>query len=99
MARSEASLKHRWQACGQALDDVGLAMAGFRDLSVDVTGMSIRGPRHEGDEFLLVIRGLDEENRPVVAFNSAHHLDEAFISLQARLRNGSLKWRPDEFAK
>lgn len=91
------ALEVRWLAAGQALDEVGLAMAGYRSLSVDIVGVSIRAPRVRGDDYLLTIRGLDEDGARVVAFHGAADLVEAFRGLQNRLLNGSLKWRIDNY--
>lgn len=95
--RSDKALEVRWQEIGKALDEVGLAMSGYRTLSVDVTGVSIRAPQATGGDFLLTIRGTAEDGTPVVAFHGAADLGEAFRGLQNRLLNGSLKWRQDSF--
>ena len=92
-------LSVRWQRLGRAVDQIGLAMGGYRDLAVEVTGLSVRAPDEARPEFFLVIRGLDAEGAPVVAFHSAFSLDEAFVGLEARLLNGSLRWRVDEYAR
>lgn len=82
-----------------AVSWVGLALSGDRDLVVDVTGLSIRGPRTETDGFFIVIRGTDEEGTPVVAFHDGATLEDALLGVHNRLSNGTFKWRVDEYAK
>jgi hypothetical protein len=89
----------RWERGGKGLDYLSLAMTGYRELSVEIQGFSIKPPQAEGGEFLLVLRGLDGEGRPVVAFHSATELCEVFAAVMNRLRNGTLTWRPDQFAR
>lgn len=96
MAR-ELSLEVRWQRLGKAVDEIGLAMQQMRTLMVEPNGMSIRAPTVEKPEFFIVLRGIDEEGAPCVAFHSAFSLDEALVGLSARLMNGTLKWREDAF--
>lgn len=98
MGKDTRALEERWKDAGRAIDDIGLAMQGKRDIAVDVTGFSVRGPTELRDEFLIVMRGIDHEGAPVVAFHGSFHLDDAICGVQSRLRNGTLKWRPDEFA-
>jgi len=89
----------RWEKGGRGLDYVSLAMTGYRDLAVQVHGFSVKPPQAEGGEFLLVLRGLDGEGAPVVAFHSATELCEVFSGVANRLANGSLVWRPDQYAR
>lgn len=83
-------------AAGRALANIGRALEGHRSLSVDVVGLSIRGPQTTGGEHLVVIRGLDGEGVPVVSFHSAFTVTDAIRGVEDRLANGSLKWRVDE---
>ena len=84
---------------GNAVRGLDAAMQGWRDLVVDVTGMSIRGPQYEGGELLATVRGVDHEGAPVVAFHSATSLMELLSGVAARIANGSLAWKPDQFAR
>jgi hypothetical protein len=88
-----------FKKAGMAMGDVDNAMQGYRNLVVEVTGLSIRGPVAQGGEFLCTVRGYDEEGMAVVAFHGAATLTEMFIGLSARLNNGSLKWREDQYAR
>jgi hypothetical protein len=82
---------------GVAISALDAMLNGYRRLDVEITGFSVRAPKVQGGEFLLVIRGI-EEDVSVVAFHSSTDLTEAFRSLEARINNGSLKWRLDEYA-
>lgn len=83
---------------GWAVSSLSAAMQGYRQLAVVLVGFSVRAPKGRGDEFLMVIRGEDEAGAPVVAFHSAMSLGETFSGAEARLSNGTLRWREDEFA-
>lgn len=95
---AEKALEERFTEAGRSLANIGRAMEGYRQLSVAVVGLSVRGPRVRGDEYLLVVKGLSEDGGPLVAFLSAISLDELFRSADAKLSNGTLKWRDDQFA-
>jgi hypothetical protein len=98
MAR-EQHYSENWEDVGRAVSAIDAAMKDYRQLSVLPTGFSVRGPRARGDEILLVVRGIDADEAPVVAFHSAFSLGEALRGLEGRLSNGTLKWKPDEFRK
>lgn len=87
------------EALRSAVNDISAGMYGYRTLQVEPTGFTVRGPRSRGDEILVVVRGVDHEGAPVVAFHGAYSLEEALLGLAARLGNGTLKWREDQFAK
>lgn len=96
----EGMFTHEYfEAVGEAVGEVYRAMAGYRSLAVDVRGLSVRGPGGPGDEFLLTVRGSTEDGTPVVAFHSATTLMELFTGLAARLGNGTLNWKADQYAR
>lgn len=74
-------------------------MLGYPMAGVQVTGLSVRPPRYEGDETLVVLRGEDEAGLPLVAFHSAYMLTDAIAGCWTRHKNGTLKWREDSFVK
>lgn len=82
---------------GLAVAQVSRALLGDRQLSVDLVGINIKRPSAVGGEILAVVKGLDAEGTPCVAFHSAFTLEELVRGLESRLANGSLKWRVDEF--
>lgn len=96
--RAGRPVAERAERVGMAVMDLSAAMQGYRSWTMDVVGLSIRAPKVRGDEFLVTVRGLDSDGAPYVAFHSAVELDDALSGLHARLLNGSLKWRPDEYA-
>jgi hypothetical protein len=96
-ARQNKALSVRWEEMGRALDELGLAMSGYRSLTVEVVGLSIRPPAGAGGDFLLTVRGVDEAGARVVAFHGSPDLGDALRGLHNRIMNGSLKWRPDAF--
>lgn len=95
---AERALEERFVEAGRCLMNLGRAMEGYRQLSVSITGFSVRGPRTRGEEYLLVLKGLDENGTPVVSFLSGVSVDEVFRATEAKLSNGTLKWREDQFA-
>lgn len=97
-ARRDDDLFKRWKRAGRAVQYLSFCLEGERDISVELSGLTIRAPKEEGGEILVVLRGLDEEGAAVVAFHSAFSLDEALVGVENRLANGSLKWRIDEWA-
>jgi hypothetical protein len=88
----------QFAAIGKAVDWVSLAILGYRSLEVDVHGMSVRGPRVEGDEVLLTLRGLAADGTPMVAFISSATLSGAFMTCAGMLKSGKVRWRPDKYA-
>jgi len=86
-------------ASGRAVSDLGLSMCDPGRVGARITGFSVRPPKEDRGEFLMVLRGLDDEGLPIVAFSSATTLDECFRGVVARLRNGSLVWRADQFER
>lgn len=48
-------------------------------------------------ESLAVIVGDADDGTPVVAFHKAVSFPELFVGLVARLSNGTLKWKVDEY--
>lgn len=88
-----------FRAAGEALAQVDRAMSGYRDLALDIVGLSIRGPRVRGDEYFLTVRGVDGEGERWVAFHSAFTLTDLFRGLEGRLRSGTLKWKEDQFKR
>lgn len=92
-------LSEAFYAAGEALGHIGRACEGYRELAVQPTGFSIRVPQIRGGEYLVVIRGIDEDDTALVAFHSALDLLELVRGTEARLANGTLKWRADEYSK
>lgn len=88
-------LERRWELGGRAVDELGLAMTGYRNISMQVTGLSIRAPRVQNDDFLVTVKAIDADGAPWVAFHGSPDLLDALRGVWNRLGNGSLKWRED----
>jgi hypothetical protein len=82
---------------GEAIAELSAHMTGYREWPVRITGLSIRGPRFKDDEFLVTVRGVDVEDARFVAFHSAFELGDCLRGVVARAKNGTLKWKVDEF--
>ncbi len=82
---------------GWAMLTLEAGIEGYRSWSVDIEGFSIRTPLAQHGEYLLVLKGIDGEGGPVVAFHSATSLSDLFCGAANRLGNGTFKWRVDEF--
>lgn len=87
------------QQTGYSVMYLGVAMQGMRDLEITPIGISIRGPRTQGDEFLATLRGVDADGARWVAFHSAFELAELLRGVESRLRNGSHRWKEDQYAR
>ncbi len=84
---------------GTALQHFDAVCQGYRDVTGEIIGFSIRGPKVRGGEFLVTIRGLDEEGGPVVAFHTSDTLDGLWSTLWARYKSEDLKWRADTWER
>lgn len=61
--------------------------------------LRVRAPRDQGDDYLVVVRALDADGRPVVAFHGASTFVDALVGLSNRMANGTLKWKADRFSE
>lgn len=48
-------------------------------------------------DHLAVVTGTDGEGMAVVAFHTAQTVGELIVGVAARIQNGTLKWRVDEY--
>lgn len=99
MTRDPVDQNFDFEDVGLAVGRLDNAMKGHGELVVLVLGLSIRGPRVRGDDYLVTVRGEAVDGAPVVAFHGAFSLGDLFKGLSSRLSSGSLKWRPDEFVR
>lgn len=90
--------REAFQAAGVALAQLDRALQGYRDLAVELRGFSVRGPEVRGGETLVVIRAVADDGLRIVAFHSGYTLQDVIRGVEARLANGTLRWRADEFA-
>lgn len=68
----------------------------WRESGLEVTGLAMRAPKSEGDDWLCTIRAFTEEGK-VVAFEAAETAEECLRRSLAKLLNGDLKWRVDKY--
>lgn len=66
---------------------------------VELTGFSARAPQQYSGEWLVVVRGVDGEGGPVVAFHSAVGCAEAVAGAARRIKAGNMKWKVDEYRR
>lgn len=59
--------------------------------------LRVRAPRHQEDDYLAIVKSLDSEGRPMVAFHGASNLVDVLVGLSNRIANGTLKWMPDKY--
>lgn len=98
-AKQEATSDRYYAGVGMNITRLSNKIKNGYVMDYDLRGLSIRFPSPEGGEFLIVLRAFDPDGTPVVAFHSALELQEALGGLETRLDNGSLRWRPDEYAR
>lgn len=63
-----------------------------------IQSMTIRLPSYDRAEYLLVLRGTTPDGA-VVAFHNAPTLWETIEGTVNRLKNGSLKWKEDQYGR
>lgn len=66
---------------------------------VVLTGLSLRVAKEEYGEALVVLRGIDGEGAPVVGFHSSVGAADALAGAMARMQQGTITWRLDDYAK
>jgi hypothetical protein len=84
---------------GEALAHLGAEMQGYRQWQVHVTGLSVRGPKAQGDEFLVTVRAVDAEGKKWVGFNSAMELHDAITGAIVRVQNDTMRWKEDTWER
>jgi len=89
----------RAERAGRALMHFGAVAQGYRDVTVDLVGFSIRCPKAQGGEFLMTLRGSDDAGAPLVAFHTSDSLEGLWNSLWVRYDGGDLRWKADEWER
>lgn len=64
----------------------------------DFVSLTMRGPKEEGGEFLAVVRAW-VAGEQMVGFHGGSSLIECFLGVSRRMKNGSMKWKADEYAR
>lgn len=63
-----------------------------------VESFRVRGPQEEGGEYMLVAKRVNDAGLPEVGFQTGLSVEAVLAGFGTRLRNGSVKWKPDRFA-
>jgi hypothetical protein len=67
------------------------------DNDMEISGMSIRVPSGEGEDYFVVVRARIG-NDAKVGFNSDATFAGALRGTLARIENGSMRWKDDDYA-
>lgn len=67
------------------------------DDDTEIKGMSIKVPNAEGEDYFVVVRARIG-NDAMVGFNSDATFAGALRGTLARIENGSMRWRLDDYA-
>jgi hypothetical protein len=70
----------------------GVTLAGF-----DVYELKLKRFESQDAKLLLVMKAYDVDGRPVVAFHAGNNVLDVLAGAMRRLRNGSLKWKEDQY--
>jgi hypothetical protein len=57
----------------------------------------VRAPRDSGDDYLVIATRVADDGTPEVGFHAATTLPDVLTGLGNRLRNGSFKWKADQY--
>ena len=71
---------------------------GLPEADIKVTRFVIKAPPAPGQEYFVIVSAL-VGGEPCVGFGSGLDVTSALVSTTNRITNGSMKWRPDEYAK
>lgn len=83
---------------GEKLNEYERTLESLFDDDIIVNSMSIRHPMDEGEEYLVTVRVV-RGGESLVGFHAASTLSESLEGLLNRLRNKSMKWKADKYAK
>lgn len=102
--RKSQKRSRKEQAADRMVEHAGVGWLSFlgaierlqRD-GVEVHRLTIKGTWGGDDEMLLVLAARTE-NEGIVAFHNASELPGLWQGVANRIRNGSLKWKEDQYA-
>jgi hypothetical protein len=94
------------QVFDQQIQRLGLALglldhicsAGWTG-EVELLNIKVRLGSPGGEETLVIVTGTWGDGTPVVAFHAAQSPSDAVAGCLNRIRNGTMKWREDQYAK
>jgi len=73
-------------------------VVGLREDGLVIHRVTLKGVWGYNEE-LLVVLAADGPDGPVVAFHGVDDIQSLWTGLSNRIRNGKMKWRPDEYAR
>jgi hypothetical protein len=79
------------------LKELSAAMDGTGDQDVVVELFRVKGPQSRFGDFMIVLMGRDLEGTPVVGFHADSNLLSGLAGAGFRLRDGKVRWKPDEY--
>lgn len=95
--RQDSYLRVIEEQSGSAVLYLTRCMHGRATSDYDIHSIKFRNTFGDGSEVMAIIGAFDDAGGPVVAFHSASNFGETVVGVAKRLRNGSLKWRTDEY--
>jgi len=110
MSRGRKIEEHDGQALAAArsyaaeMVRIGEAVSGFEHLldrldeaNIMIASVRVKVPLGDEVDYLIIVRAR-QEGRGVVGFHAGTTLRETLVGTIARLSNGSMKWKDDEYA-
>lgn len=82
---------------GNKLIDLEVAVSKLHEDGVTVKMIKLKASPNPNGDWLAIVTA-STENGEVVAFHSSDDLSSTITGVGAKLRNGSLKWKEDEYA-
>lgn len=95
--QSQADFDHMLYKIGVAISRLERWCSTDVPEGVYVKSIRLRAPQNPEGEWLAVV-SISTENGGKVGFHSAEDLTAVLSGLSNRLRNGSIKWKDDEYA-
>jgi len=99
MSPQQADYKGMADKVALAMLDAERMAQGAGYAGMVITGMNIRFPGDSQGDTLVIVKGYDQEGQACVAFHGAWSFAEAVGGAIARVKNGTMKWKIDEFAR
>lgn len=93
---SQALFDREVHRCGMAVYKLQRRIETLRDDEIYVKAIRIKFSEYEGGEVMAVVTA-NMQSGPFVAFHGGGSLKEVLAGLSARMENGSLKWKEDQY--
>ncbi len=93
---SELQFQETMYKLGMQLARVGRIADSLFDEDVRITRLTVRFPKHEAGEFLVVV-GMVTGDVKKVGFHGSYSFEEALRGCVARLENRTMVWRDDRY--